>query len=113
MKRVMMFDRVAVEGYAFAATGRVFDVAENTGLLKYKLWSTETPFNTVSPPTVKKFATGSGAATKDKMHDAWMKDTGINLHEELTPKRERVGNPVSDIVDSYFICKHLYFSMQG
>ncbi len=34
MKRIMSFDHVMLEGYAFAATGRVFDVAENTGILK-------------------------------------------------------------------------------
>ena len=111
MKKMMMFDHVLLEGYAFAATGRVFDVAENTGVLKQKLWSSKTKFGTVTPPQVKKFATGSGAATKDKMHDAWVKETGINLHEEMTPKREKVGNPVSDIVDAYFICKYLYFNV--
>ena len=109
MKRIMSFDHVMLEGYAFAATGRVFDVAENTGILKHKLWGSNTKFDTVTPPQVKKFATGSGSATKDKMHDAWFKETGINLHEEMTPRREKVGNPVSDIVDAYFICKYLYF----
>jgi len=108
MKKVLMFDKVAIEGYAFAATGRVFDVAENTGLLKYKLWSSSTPYITITPPQIKKFATGSGSATKGDMHEAWIEETGINLHEELTPKREKVGNPVTDVVDSYFICKYLY-----
>jgi len=108
--KILLFDGVMLEGYAYGATGRVFDVAENTGILKYKLWGSGTEYEVVSPSQVKKFATGSGAATKDKMHEAWMDETGINLHEELTPKRERVGNPVSDVVDAYFICKFLFYN---
>jgi len=105
------FDFVAIEGYAFNATGRVFQVAENTGLLKYKLWESNTPFDTYSPSVIKKFATGKGNATKEDMYDAWLKETGIDLKEIMIPKREKVGNPVTDIVDSYFICKYYFFEI--
>jgi len=105
------FDFVAIEGYAFNATGRVFQVAENTGLLKHKLWESNTPFDTYSPSVIKKFATGKGNATKEDMYDAWLKETGIDLKEIMIPNREKVGNPVSDIVDSYFICKYYFFEI--
>jgi len=109
MKHCLKFDFVAIEGYAFGATGRVFQVAENTSILKHKLWETDTPFGVYSPSTIKKFATGKGNATKEDMYDAWLKETGVDLKEIMIPNREKVGNPVTDIVDSYFICKYYYF----
>ena len=36
-------DQVAVEGYAYAAKGRVFNIAENTGILKYKFYQKSIP----------------------------------------------------------------------
>ena len=109
LKHCLKFDFVALEGYAFGATGRVFQVAENTAILKHKLWETDTPFGVYSPSVVKKFATGKGNATKEDMYDAWLKETGVDLKEIMIPNREKVGNPVTDIVDSYFICKYYYF----
>ena len=35
---------VYLEDYAFAATGRVFDIAENTGILKHQLRVNEFKF---------------------------------------------------------------------
>ena len=109
MKSCLKFDFVAIEGYAFGATGRVFQVAENTAILKHKLWETDTSFGVYSPSVIKKFATGKGNATKEDMYDAWLKETGVDLKEIMIPNREKVGNPVTDIVDSYFICKYYYF----
>jgi hypothetical protein len=31
-------EKVFIEDYAFAATGRVFHIAENCGVLKYRMW---------------------------------------------------------------------------
>ncbi len=109
LRHCLKFDFVALEGYAFNATGKVFQVAENTGMLKHKLWESDTPFDSYSPSVIKKFATGKGNATKEDMYDAWLKETGIDLKEMMIPNREKVGNPVTDIVDSYFICKYYYF----
>lgn len=111
IQRCFKFDFVALEGYAFNATGRVFQVAENTGLLKHKLWESNTPFDVYSPSVIKKFATGKGNATKEDMYDAWLKETGVDLKEIMIPNREKVGNPVTDIVDSYFICKYYFFEI--
>ena len=111
IQRCFKFDFVALEGYAFNATGRVFQVAENTGLLKHKLWESNTPFDVYSPSVIKKFATGKGNATKEDMYDAWLKETGVDIKEMMIPNREKVGNPVTDIVDSYFICKYYFFEI--
>ena len=76
--------RVYIEDYAFAAVGRVFNIAENTGILKYRLWKDHGIIPETVPPTViKKAATGKGNANKEAMQQAFVKETGINLKEYL------------------------------
>ena len=101
-------DEIALEGYSFGSKGKVFHIAENTGILKYKIHNIGIPLDTIAPTSIKKFATGKGNADKIKMHTSFMQETGINLREEITPKKTVVSNPVSDIIDSYYICKYLH-----
>jgi Holliday junction resolvasome RuvABC endonuclease subunit len=101
-------DQVAIEGYAYGAKGRVFHIAENTGVLKYKLFQANIPVEVISPSEVKKKATGKGNADKKHMHIAFMQETGYNLATLMTPDKKEVTNPVSDIVDSYYVCKALF-----
>lgn len=108
---VMGCTHVALEGYAYAAHGKVFQIAENTGILKYKLYELSIPVTVIPPTEVKKFATGKGNADKNAMYAAWSQDTGVDLKTLLTPKRQECVSPVSDIVDSYFICKRLFESL--
>ena len=37
-----------------------------------------------------------------------MEETGVDLKATITPDKSKIDNPVSDIVDSYYICKDLY-----
>jgi len=107
--RVSGCDQVALEGYAFGAKGkRLFQIAENTGILKYKLYNLNIPIDIVPPGTVKKLATGKGNADKQQMHSAFMRSNGIDLKRMISPDQKDISNPVSDIVDSYYICKYLY-----
>lgn len=109
---VMGCSHIAVEGYAYAATSnRIFQVAENTGLLKYKLYQLGVPVTVIPPTDVKKFATGKGNADKNAMYTAFLHETGANIKALLTPKREECVSPVSDIVDSYYICKRLFSTL--
>ncbi len=104
--KVIGCDFVGLEGYAYGASGRaIFQIAENCGLLKYKLWEAGIAVDVIPPTKVKKDATGKGNADKRKMVDAFMLDTGIDLQKLITPKRASIGSPVSDIADAYFICK--------
>jgi len=91
--------KAVIEGYALGAKGRVFDLAENGGLLKWKMWTAKIDFSDPSPMTLKKFFTGKGNSNKVAMHDAFVKKTGISIAKELGRKED--SNPVSDIVDSY------------
>ena len=96
-----MRPRIVIENYAYAATGRVFDIGENTGILKYKLNKCGMRFETVTPQIVKKFATGKGNAKKVDMYDAFVEDTGIDLGKI---------KKWSDIADSYWISKWFYYT---
>lgn len=98
-------EKCYIEDYAFGATGRVFHIAENTGLMKYSLWNMGINFETYAPTTIKKYATGKGNAKKENMYDFWLTDTQINLRDMLNIKSEKMWNPVSDIVDAYYIAK--------
>ena len=96
---------IHIEDYSFGSTGRVFHIAENLGLLKYKLkmecgWD----YTLLPPSVIKKFATGKGNANKDLMLHAFEKDTGTNLAQVFDTTSK---TPMSDVADAYFICKYV------
>lgn len=97
-------DKAFIEDYAFGATGRVFHIAENTGLMKYGLYVSKIPYDTYAPGAIKKFATGKGNAKKAQMMESFVAETGIKIFDILKVK-EGSETPASDIVDAYFICK--------
>ena len=95
---------IFIEGYSYGSKGQgLFQIAENCGILKYRLQEQNLPYETVVPSVVKKGATGKGNADKDKMYEAFVKETKIDLKKLFDT--DKVGNPISDIVDSYFIQK--------
>ena len=98
--------KVFIEDYAFAATGRVFHIAENMAILKKSLTDVRIPYFMVPPTVIKKHASGKGNANKEKMYESFVADTNRKLTEEFETKCD--GNPISDIVDSYWICKYGY-----
>lgn len=97
-------DKVFLEGYAFGAVGRVFQIAENAGLLKYIIWNNDIDIETVAPTVVKKFATGKGNANKEMMYDSFLSELGVDIREKVGIINKQ-WNPISDIVDSYYIAK--------
>ena len=95
---------IQIEDYSFGSTGRVFHIAENLGLLKYKLkiecgWD----YTLIAPSVIKKFATDKGNANKELMLGAFQEDTGVNLEVLFDTKSK---SPISDVADAYFICKY-------
>ena len=96
--------QIFIEGYSFGSKGQgLFQIAENCGILKYRLLQKGYSYNTVVPSVVKKGATGKGNADKDMMYEAFVKETKTDLKKIFDT--EKVGNPISDIVDSYYIQK--------
>ena len=97
--------QVFIEGYSMGSSGRVFNIAENTGILKYRFWNLGIEYATVPPTVIKKFATGKGNANKEKMQEVFESEHPIRLKEELK-QTEKQWNPSSDIIDAYYICKY-------
>ena len=55
---------VVLEGYAMGGKGRVFDIAEMGGVLKWRLRLANIPLSIVPPTSRAKFITGKGNANK-------------------------------------------------
>lgn len=97
-------DLVCVEGYAMGASGQVFHIGENAGLLKHKLWKEGLAFITPAPTALKKFATGKGSAKKEDMEAAFRQETSIDFRALLN-QSAKSWNPSSDIIDAYYLAK--------
>ena len=97
--------KVFIEGYSFGSKGQaVFQIAENCGILKYRLQlSPSILYDTVVPSVVKKFASGKGNADKQLMYDSVKEHTKQDLLKMFD--MGKLNNPVTDIVDSYYIAK--------
>ena len=97
---------ILIEDYSFGSKGKVFNLAENCGILKYLLHKSDYRFFTVPPTVVKKFATGKGNATKEKMYEAFLAETFIDLHKIISPTT-KLGSPTTDIVDAWYIARYM------
>jgi len=97
-------DYVAIEGYSYNSTGKIFDMAEFIGCLKYHLYVSNIPIRIYEPAVVKMYATGNGNCDKIRMCDEYdkLKDGQTDLSHLPQYK-----NPKEDIVDAYYLCKLL------
>ena len=99
---------VILEDYALAGKGRVFDIAESTGLLKYGLFKYDIPIRKIEPTVSKAFFTGKGNAKKVDMIQWFNNIERTNIAQQLGYNEDFTGSPISDIVDSYaLIYTHL------
>lgn len=100
-------DFVILEDYSLGSKGAVFHIAENTAILKYKMYTRGIKYVTVPPTTLKKFATGKGNSDKNQMYVSFLKETKCDIKKILDYKSKKIGNPISDIVDSYYLMKYV------
>ena len=105
--------QVFIEGYSFGSKGQaVFQIAENCGLLKYKLhMSPSILYDIIVPSVVKKYASGKGNADKQLMYDSFKEHTKQDLLKLFD--MGKLNNPVTDIIDSYYIAKVGYENIKG
>jgi Holliday junction resolvasome RuvABC endonuclease subunit len=96
---------VFIEDYSMGSKGKVFNIAENTGVLKYRLWLLQLIVTTIPPTAIKKFATGKGNANKEKMQKVFEQENKVRL-KDILHMTENQWNPSSDIIDAYYICKY-------
>ena len=85
-KQVMLYvdegSIVFVEGYAFGATGQVFNIAELSGYIKYQLYRGNcTAVIQVPPTSLKKFITGKGNAKKELILKEVYKTYGVDFED--------------------------------
>ena len=60
-------------------------------------------YEEVAPTVIKKWAIGKGNASKQDLIEHFNKEHNVNLQDVLGTEQD---NPISDIVDSYNICKY-------
>ena len=60
-------------------------------------------YDTIVPSVVKKYASGKGNADKQLMYDSFKNILFIDLMKMFD--MEKLNNPVTDIVDSFYIAK--------
>ena len=105
--------KVFIEGYSFGSKGQaVFQIAENCGILKYRLqMSPSILYDTIVPSVIKKYASGKGNADKQLMYDSFKEHTKKDLMKMFD--MQTLNNPVTDIVDSYYIAKVGYENIKS
>ena len=102
---------VFIEGYAFGANGKVFNIAEATSVIKQMLYHAGYKIHLIEPNVNKKLATGKGNANKFGMLDAFnAKHQGFELIKcfdgisSITDKK--IPAPITDIIDAYWLCQY-------
>ena len=93
-------NHVFLEGYSMGSRGRVFHIAENTGVLKQKIYERGINFEVIPPSTWKKEVVGKGNADKQYVYES------MNVDLKSIFKSKSITSPINDIADSYFICKY-------
>ncbi len=103
--------KVFLEDYALHGKGRLFEIAEATGLFKFYMRQANIPFELIPPTTLKKFFFGKGNAKKDQMYESFLEKTNVDLRKLFNYNRAKIESPLSDVVDStalvYFGVDHL------
>jgi hypothetical protein len=114
-----------MESYAYAASGNITEIAEITSQIKFQLIRQGTKLRLIEPMTLKMYATDDGHSHKPEMFDAFINHDGkkcdiSDLPEIPTHKkgkfvglRDKDGiSPLSDIVDSFWLCELLHEELQ-
>lgn len=96
---------IAIEDYAFGASGNNFDIGEFIGQIKYMVFANDIPMRLYDPNSIKKFATGKGNADKISMYDSFINVNDIkpDIKGLPIPNKGSGVTPTSDIIDAYWI----------
>lgn len=104
LERIMEFchgaDAIAVEDYSLGSIGKIFDIAEYCGQIKFALFNAGFSLCTIPPSVHKKYLTGNGRADKVKTTDvALEKFPFLKLNKELMSLKE-YESPQNDVMDA-------------
>lgn len=92
--------KVFMEAYAFHGKGKVFNLAEATGVLKTLLFLERIPLKVFPPLFVKKVFAGKGNATKETMIQKYEELSEVSLRRLFDVREDFSESPLSDIVDA-------------
>ena len=116
LKFINFSEHIAIEGYSYASKGNsIFDIAEFSGIIKFKLLDYSYKLRIHDPSSIKMFATGKGNADKMVMQEAYILGTSnpLGLPDKIPLlKKKNESNPRADIVDAYYIMKLLHTELQ-
>lgn len=99
---------ILIEDYSFGSKGKVFEIAENCGILKFLLEQENYNYQKISPTSLKKYATNSGKSTKEDMYNSFYTETQFDIKKVFSDKTTKnITTPISDIVDSYYLCSKI------
>jgi Holliday junction resolvasome RuvABC endonuclease subunit len=105
---------VFLEGFSLGSQGKLFSIAENTAIMKNKLYDGGYYVSVFPPTVIKKFATGKGNASKQRMKEQFLRSHSIANKKMLIEKRvidlHKVAHyrasPFTDLIDAYYVLKH-------
>lgn len=107
-------DFVALEGAAFGAKGKLHDIGEFAGIIKFFILLHGTKIRIYEPNVVKQFATGKGNAKKIDMFESFKILSEMGMIKDLPSAegREDGISPTSDIIDSFWMARCLLKELQ-
>jgi len=96
---------VFLEGYSLGSQGKVFSIAENTAILKSKLYDAGYRVEIYPPTVIKKFATGKGNASKQMMKDVFFENEKRRVIDlkKISHYKE---SPLTDMIDAYYVLRY-------
>lgn len=106
-------DYVAIEGYSYNSTGRIFDIAEISGLVKISIYQFGIPLRIYEPSTVKISNRCKGNCDKISMEESYNKlEDKIDLFHLPAVYEKKSGNPADNIIDAFTICNLLLVELK-
>ena len=99
--------KLVLEGYSYGSiSSRLFQIAENGGILKLQMMLNGIDFVSIAPSAIKKTFTGKGNSNKEAMSDHfYQKNFELDLYEIFGMKR-KAASPISDMIDSIAMADH-------
>lgn len=100
---------LAIENYAFGATGQIFSLAEFEGNVKINAYNNLKKLRIYDITSIKKYATGSGISDKISMYNSFVTEQCIKpILNSFGPVNKSSGIATySDIIDAFWIARFL------
>lgn len=100
----------AMEGYAYSASGLVFNLAEAAGAMKMMLFGNRIPFQIYPPTTIKKAICGKGNGNKTQVREGLEKIYSVDFADYFGIPVDI--SPSADLVDAMCMLHYLYGEMR-